>query len=195
MRMDFDRTAMKPITDLWRFWQMLFQVSVSYSTVLLFWSSPHWCSVHAGYSHTSSRPSRHLLQFTVPVWPTPLHSLSVLKGMTPHSHTITCCLSHTLTLSSCLSKSFSHRYIHITSPLPFLHSLFLTATGVMLPYILRQLINKTLAALQPTCSVKAPQVSNFISTLPASDVWLLRAMQKSGWGSGFVKKSLEKSKL
>lgn len=120
-------------------------------------------------------PSRHFLQFMVPVWPIPLHSLSVLKGMTPHSHTITCCLSHTLTLSSCLSKSLSHRCIHISLPLSFLLSLFPAATGVMLPYILHQLINGL-----PGDSYNTPaslfcqshQTPNFISTLPTSDAWL-----------------------
>lgn len=104
-------------------------------------------------------PSRHFLQFMVPVWPIPLHSLSVLKGMTPHSHTITCCLSHTLTLSSCLSKSLSliDAYIYLFHSLSFFHfSLLLQGSCCHISCISSLMdYQETLTILQPACSVKA----------------------------------------
>lgn len=136
----------------------------------LFWSSPHWCSVHAGYSHTSFRPSRHLLQFVVPVWPTPIHSLLFSRAwpltLIP-LHAVFHTLSPSLPVS--LTLSLIDAYIYLFCCLSFCLSLFLTATGVMPPYILRQLINGLPGDtynIPVSVFCQSRQVSNFISTLP-----------------------------
>lgn len=82
--------------------------------------------------------------------------------------------THSPSLSVSPSLSLTDTCIHV-SPLSFLLSLFLTATGVMLPYILHQLINGLAGDSYNTPAnlfCQSPQVSNFIATQPTSDVWL-----------------------
>lgn len=98
-------------------------------------------------------------------------------------HAVFHTLSPTLPVSPSLSLT-SLTCIHISLLLSSLLSLFLAATGVMVPYILRQLINGL-----PGDSYNTPaslfcqsrQVPNFITTLPTSGAWLPHCNPLSIW--------------
>lgn len=143
-------------------------------TVLLylFWSRPHWCSVHAGYSHTSSRPFQTLasIRGTCLTYSSSFPLCS--QGHDPYSHTITCCLSHTLTLSSWFSKSlfFVDAYLCLSLCLLFFSSSLLLQGSCCHIYCISSLMGyqETLCNTPTSLFCQSRQVPNYFSTLPSS---------------------------